>query len=165
MSDEIKSTLLTLFIQYALPPLFTAVMGALVWAAGKGGAYLGAKESESKLARIGGWALHLAMGVVADLEATLRPALGQAAKDGKLTKEEMLQLRDAALKRLKELLGERGLGELQKVLGIAAPQLDAYLMGLIERAVDLLPASVQKPGVVVPLAPVGPGGLPLTPVP
>jgi hypothetical protein len=140
MTPEIQSTLLSLFIQYLLPILFSALATLSAWALAQLAKKLGAQAAHSKAAAIAARLTHLAETIVADLEATLKPELAKATADGKLDKAEILRLRDVALQRLKALAGERGLLELQGILGIAAPQVDGYLQGILERAVDQLPS-------------------------
>ena len=141
MSPELKATLLSLFVQYVVPPLFAIVMAGAAWALWKLSQFLNSKAGESKLAAVAARISHLAEGVVADLEATLKPELVEATKDGVLTKAEITRLREVALARLKQLAGERGLAELQLVLGLVPTQVDSYLTGVIEKAVDRLPPS------------------------
>ena len=77
--------------------------------------------------------------VVADLEATLKPQIAGATKDGQLSVAEVTQLRNAALERLKTMLGQKGLEQLGRA-GIAPPAVDAALHGVIEREVAKLSA-------------------------
>lgn len=139
MTPETKSALLTLFIAHVAPVLFTGLAMLLGWVLTQLGRKLGAQAGESKLAAVGTRFTLFAQAVVADLEATLKPELAKATADGELTQAEIAHLRTIALARLKALAGEKGLGELQAVIGIAAPQVDAFLSGLIERAVATLP--------------------------
>lgn len=106
----------------------------------------------SKVLLVVGRVWHLAGIVVQELNAQMKPALQAAAGDGKLTGVEIAALRTEALTRLKALAGEHGLRELQDTLKLAAPTLDAYLMGLIEtKVVDakVLPAGALS-GPVLP---------------
>lgn len=138
--EDLKSALLSLFVQHVLPILATGIGLLGAWALAKLAQKLDSDGKGSKVARLGAWAAHLASTVVADLEVTLRPKLKASTADGKLTPEEVKQLRDEALARLKALAGEKGLEELRKALGIAAPELDKYLLGLLEKAVGGLRA-------------------------
>lgn len=139
MTDETQSTLMSLFLQYLAPVLFSALATALTWALAKLAAKWGAQGKEAKLAATGAWAAHLASTVVADLEATVVAEFKAAAADGVLTKAEIARIRETALGRLKALMGEHGLEQLRKALGIWAPELDKYLLGLLEKSVALLP--------------------------
>lgn len=137
---DIKSALTAAFIQYVLPVLITAIAGGLGWVLVQLGLFIKAKWGESKIAMIAVRVEHLAEIVVADIEATLRPKIAAAAADGQLTAEEGADLKKTAMERLKAMLAERGLLELQGVLGIIAPQVDTYLSGAIEKAVAAKPA-------------------------
>lgn len=136
--DEVKSQLLSLFVQYLAPLLYTGVLGMVGWMLHHLRAYFQAKAAESKLFQVGARLTDLADSVVADLEATMKPELQAAVADGVLTKAEITRLREVALGRLKQLAGEKGLGEILSVLKIAAPGLDVYLNGIIEKAVAKL---------------------------
>lgn len=144
MTPEQKTMATTLFIQYILPVLFSALATLLGWVFVQLGRRLSAQAGESKLAAAFAQLAHWGDVVVADLEATLRPELGKAAADGKLTKEEIAQLRAVALARLKALAGS-GLSGILGNLGVAGDQTENYLSGVIERAVDRLPASPSRP--------------------
>jgi hypothetical protein len=86
-------------------------------------------------------ALEFARLVVADLEATMRPAVAAAGADGKLTPEEAAKLRAVAMDRLKALMGQHGVTELAGTLNILAPQVSEVLGGYLERAVLELKAT------------------------
>lgn len=133
----LKDALLSTFIQVVLPVLATGLTAVLTWVFAQLALKLGTQKGASKLALVGEKAFHFAQVVVAELDATLKPKLQEMSADGVLTAAEIGQLRDIALNRIKELLAERGLKELQNVLGLVGPQLDVYLRGLLERAVDL----------------------------
>lgn len=109
--------------------------------------WLGAMSGESKAAAVAARALHFAELVASDLEATVKPQLVKDLEDGKLSPEEGAKLKAMAMERLKLLMGQHGLEELRAVLGIVAPQLDAYLSGVIEKAV----ARVSMARTVTPL--------------
>lgn len=78
---------------------------------------------------------HFAAVVVADLNATLKPELVGMAADGRMTTEEWARLRAVALSRLRTLLGQAGLKELEGALGIGGTAADEYFAGQIEQAV------------------------------
>lgn len=140
MNPEQQSQLWTLFIQHLGPVVFTGLAGLLGWVLTNLAKYLQARAEGSKFMLVGAKLTTIAESVVADLNATLAEPLKEAAKDGVLTKAERLDLRDKALNRLKQQAGERGLVEAKALLGVAAPQLDAHLNGLIELAVAKLGA-------------------------
>lgn len=130
-----NSTLWQLFVSYGLPLLIPVVMGGVFWALLKASTLLDAKAAESKIAAIAGRVTHFADVVVHEVDAVVRPKLLEAAKDGKITLAEAEELKKAALDKLKLLLTEKGLGEIQGVFGILLPQVETYLSGAIEKAV------------------------------
>lgn len=72
--------------------------------------------------------------VVLELEQTLVKDLKAAlADDGKLSAEEKARIKDAAISKIKQLLGQDGLNKLLQVLGLKSP--DALLESKIEAAV------------------------------
>jgi len=60
--------------------------------------------------------------------------LKAASADGKLTAEECQAARDQALQRMKHLLGEAGLSEVQRIFGVYGASLDSALLDRIEAA-------------------------------
>lgn len=135
-APELRSVLLDVFIKYLLPVLATAVAGGLAWLLTQLGLWIRAKWAGTKLALLTARVSELAAMVVADLEASLRPKLAEAAADGKLTPEEAAIIKKAAMDRLKELLQEHGIAEIKEVLGIFAPQVEHFLSGAIEKALS-----------------------------
>lgn len=91
----------------------------------------------------------------------MRKELGEMLEDGKLSKEEIAKLRDAAVDRLIQMLGGTGMNEVAKVLGLkGAIQVRQYLSGVVEVAVAALaPTLVHKAGAVN--APSVPGAAPV----
>ncbi len=158
MSPELKNTLMGLFITHVAPFLFTGVSALLGWMFLQLGKLFGANAAGSKKAQVIDRVFHFAQVIVADLDATLKKELPGLIADGELSASDITRLRTVALARLKALAGEQGLAELQKVLGIATPQLESYLSGIIEHAVGKLPAATPEtePAAVVPPAPASP---------
>jgi hypothetical protein len=70
--------------------------------------------------------------LVLEAERTLVKEAKEAAKDGKLTKEEGLRIRDEVFKRAKEHFGDIGLGRLQKGLGGDLPMVERMIRTHIE---------------------------------
>lgn len=136
---ELKSVLLEMFVQYLLPVLATGLAALLGLALKSLRDMLSARASESKLHTVSARVAHFVSVVVADIEKTVKPELEAASKDGVITAEEGAKLKALALERVKKLLAEHGMKELQGVLGIVAPQVEVYLSGLIEKAVSQLP--------------------------
>ncbi len=145
MTPELKNTLMGLFITNVAPFIFTAVSGLLGWMFLQLGKLFGANAAGSKKAQVIDRVFHFAQVVVAELEATVKKELPGLLADGELSAADITHLRTVALARLKALAGEQGLEELQKVLGIATPQLESYLSGIIEHAVGKLPSAVATP--------------------
>lgn len=123
---------LELVLQYVVAPLLALLAPVLVAAVAKLATYLHAKESESKAARVGAVLADSASAVVADLNATLKPKLLEALKDGVLTDKEKAELRDTALEALKTKLPASLLASASKQFG---PLLDQVLAGTVEQAV------------------------------
>ena len=86
--------------------------------------------------------------VVHDLEATLKRELAKAAEDGELSKAEITHLRQIALERVKTVLGEKGLGELGSVMGIARGVVDQFIQGHIEKSVAQIPSAAATGGIL-----------------
>jgi hypothetical protein len=145
IETDAKSAFLSAFVQYGAPILFTAVAALLAKVLFFLGKKLDAQAESSKLAAVGAKFAHFAEVVVADLDATLKPQLKEATKDGVLTAAEIAQLRTVALDRLKKLAGEHGIKELQGVLDFGATQVDGYLTGLVESTVDKLHSPTTPP--------------------
>jgi hypothetical protein len=141
---QTTSVVMHLFVQYLLPVIFSGLAGLLSWVFVQVGKRAKAQAGESKVTAISARLAHFGDVTVADLEATLKPELIAATKDGELTRAEILHLRDVALTRLKVLAGQRGAAEIHNVLGIGAAQVDEYLRGVIERAVDRLPRQPSR---------------------
>lgn len=128
-----------LFIQYVLPPVLTALGLGAAWVLTTVGAWAQAKWKDSKVVDVVARVSHFAGVVVQDIEATLRPEIHLAVKDGQLTRPEGERLKTIAMERLKAMLGAKGLQQLSSRLGVAPPALDAYLSGVIEKRVATLP--------------------------
>lgn len=159
---DIKSALLEAFVQYLLPVLCTGLAGLVSWA------FLALRrkwEADGKVSRLEAVGIKLttlASSVVHELEVTIRADLKAAAADGKLTKEEMATIKQHALDKLKQMLGQDGLKEAAEVLGLAGGGLvDHLLSGLVEKAVATVPS---KPSLANGAGSPGhfrmPGGLP-----
>lgn len=64
--------------------------------------------------------------------------LKEASKDGRLTNDERRYARDMALRKLKQLLGDAGVKEVQEVFGLYSEDLDKALVSRIESTVKEL---------------------------
>lgn len=127
-----------LFIQYVMPPVLTALGLGLAWLLTTLGTWATSRWKDSKVSLAIARTSHFAGVVVQDIEATLRPAMRAVTVDGKITPEEARHLKEAAMTRLKTMLGEQGLQELSGIVGVFAPSVDAYLSGVIEKRVAAL---------------------------
>lgn len=115
--------------------ILLVVLGAgLVSLMGLASVWLARKAKESSLARLAAHAFDLAQSVVAHIESEMRPKLTSALADGRLTPEERLELKEQAMRLLKEALAEKGLAQLEKVRGLTGSATQVYLSGLVERA-------------------------------
>lgn len=154
---ELKGALIEAFVKYVVPVLFTGLATILGIGFAKLFKLVDAKAGESKIAMVGAKVLHLGEVAVKDLEATLKPMLAEACKDGVLTRAEFQTLREAGIGRLKMLLGDAGIKELGDVLGIFGDMaLHAYLGGVVEKQV----AAIQSEVPPADPLPSTPGGLP-----
>ena len=132
--------------------LFEAIASALAllvgWALLALRKKLQAQAAESTLAQVGLRVTAVVDAVVHDLEATLKRELAKAAEDGELSKAEITHLRQIALERVKTVLGEKGLGELGSVMGIARGVVDQFIQGHIEKSVAQIPSADATGGIL-----------------
>jgi hypothetical protein len=126
-----------------LTPVLLAVFGWLSWrAAGWINAY-------TKNAKLKGILLRLDDAVftaVSALEQTVVVAAKTAASDGQLTKSDGAAVKAAALAEIKSHLGQKGIAELQAILGVKPEGLDSFLSSRIEASVLQLPVRTQVAG-------------------
>jgi hypothetical protein len=142
---QLKSQALMWLIIVCVPAAVALVFGMAVRALHNLATFLDAKTKDSKLASIAGVVAHKAEAIAADLEATLVPELKAASADGVLDKGDREHLRAVAVEKLKQLLGEQGISTVRDVMQVAGDQLNQYLVGAIEKAVDKLPVTVMPP--------------------
>lgn len=119
--------------------LLTLVLGWLI-------ALLAAKAKESKAAGFFGYAATLAREAVQHVETNLKPKLLAATADGKLTPDELRQLRDEAIKLVKEWGGTTLQKEARKWIG---GDFSAWLVGLVESAVAMMAGKSATQAAVV----------------
>ena len=157
---ETHSTWLTI-LAVALPVIFALLVGGILWVLTATKASLQAKAQGSALAAVALRLSMLAEAIVRDLEVTLKPELAKATADGRLTADEFAKLKAIAVQRLKATLGDKGVEEVQGVLGIAAgaavDSVNRHLSGVIEGAVvrvkaDKVALSVGAPPPSFPSA-------------
>ncbi len=146
-----------LLIQTVLPILATGLTGLVGWGIKLGMDWLKAQTSSTQLQLVTDRVEHLAQAVVADLEVTLAAQVREAAADGRITGVEAEKLRAVALERMRGVLAEQGMQEVQGVLGLGTAAVDTYLRGILERAVSNLPMAKR------PLPPLA--GAPLRAIP
>lgn len=138
---DIKSTLLSVFVQYLLVPITIAVAGVLTAALLSARKWLEAHAQNSLLARAGTKLDDVLISVVQDIEANEKAELEEAAKDGVITPEEAAKLKAGAIGRAKAILGERGLEELKKAFGFSGMQLEQFLSAKVEQMAAKVAAS------------------------
>jgi len=126
-------------VQTVLAVVVPLAIGALcagaVYALAKLGQLLGNKAKANRM-----WLLlvkveELAVAIVRDVEATVKPEAQRLTADGRLSPDEARRLRDLAMARLKTSLGERGREQLGSVLGLAGVAVEGFLAGKVESAV------------------------------
>lgn len=149
-TGEATSALLSLGITL-LPFVLVGLVAALVWALTAWRKKLEVQAGDSRLAQVGARLLLLAETIVRDLEVTLKPSLKEKTADGVLTPAEMKQLKDEALKQLKDSLGEHGMAELRAILQVSAGSLGVILSGIIEKALDLMKVTKAAAKPVTPV--------------
>lgn len=147
---EAQQSVVTSILTSALPYIFAAVSAAAIWALAALGKKLSVDAGTSKGKFILFRLAAIAETTVADLNVTLKPLVVKASADGKITAAEAKELRDAAIARVKETLGDKGLKELQVVLGATGGTIGVFIGGAIEKALDALKAgkALSKPAVV-----------------
>lgn len=137
-----KSTVLELVLQYVVAPLIPAIGALILTLLGMLTKYLAEKGKANKMAHVAAVGTELMRSVVADLEVTMRPALGKALEDGQLTAAEREQIKQEAIKRVRESLPPH----LRKAAGeLLGPMLTPWLSGLVERAHSELEVKAPVP--------------------
>jgi hypothetical protein len=104
------------------------------------------KAASTRIERVANAFAHLSDLVVADFEVTVVPAAKEKMADGQLTKEEILELRDLAVDRVKAIAAQHLLAEVQSLFG----DVESYLLGHVERAVTRLKLSRPAEPLPVP---------------
>ncbi|MET0403052.1 MAG: hypothetical protein ABW123_11645 [Cystobacter sp.] len=117
---------------------------ALTW-------WLAVKAKDSKVLGVVSRAWEVALSTVAFVESRIRPQVAASLADGKLTADEVKGLQAAAVAAFKDAMGEKGLADLKKVLGLSDTGLEGHIGGLLERAFQffkLTKASAAAPPAV-----------------
>lgn len=139
--------LVKLVVANLLPLLITVLSPLLMAAMAYLSSYLRAKSAESTAAKVGLVFSEAANSIVAELNATLKPQILDAMKDGTVTKDELAKLKATALDALKTKLPAT---LMESAKGMFGGFVDTWLAGLIERSVT---AQKQAPKVDEPVAP------------
>lgn len=100
--------------------------------------WINAHVKNKALAHVLVWGDHLAENVVLRLEVDLRPVLKSFEDSGKLTPDAAKQIKTTAIRDFKDLAGPEALDFVHSVLGFDSASLDAWISGLIEKAVGNL---------------------------
>ena len=141
---DAKSALLSAFLQYVIPVLATALFLVLKWALLKWSQKLATEDQTTKAVQYWGKLNAIAQTVVLDVEKTVKPALLEATKDGELSKDDYAKLKQSALDALKLYMGESAGKDITGLLGIAAPDVEKFLGGVIESAVSKVPVIIGE---------------------
>ncbi len=94
-----------------------------------------AEGKESKGKALAARLLLFTDAVVADLNVHLKDELIAASKDGTIDEDEKAALKEHAMSRVKQMMADKGMAELQEAFNILTPAVDLLLSGLIEKAV------------------------------
>jgi hypothetical protein len=152
-------------LAFLLQAAGTAALSLFSWASVRFGIWLKGRTKQDSISGILARLLDVIMTVVAELEQTLVPAYKARVADGKLTPQDIKELRDIAVAKVKERLG---IGQWQTTLaalGLTPDGLASFIIGKIEASVfamrqpekaATLPAFTQSS----PLLPAAPSLIP-----
>lgn len=115
--------------------VLTALCAALTFAAVQLARTFGIQGEASLKALLLSQLSEFAASVAARLSATMKAEYARLTADGDLSRDDVKQLADAALKDLKALLTEDGLARLQKVFGWGLVEVDLKLKGVLEQKI------------------------------
>lgn len=130
------SGLLPLFVQHVLPVLLTVLSPIVAIAAGKWAQYVSAKANAAKYEVVAAKLTGIVATVIGDIEQTMRAQFEAAASDGEITPLEAKALRDAAVAKIKAYLGDKGLKEVSKAIGIPENFVTDYLISVLESRIQ-----------------------------
>jgi hypothetical protein len=139
-------------VQYVFPVVGT-VLGLVLTAIGAVVAgWIRSKWKNEQVATEVEKTFSLAKDAIAYVDARTQTTRRKIAEDGVITPEEAKLLQDEALTVLKQWLGENFPKRAQELLGLAAPALDAWLQGILQRAFSVKPEKTlwQPTGPVAP---------------
>jgi len=123
--------MLELVLKYVVAPAITILAPLLGAALLKLIAYLHSKEKESKAALVGAMLAETAKVVIDEAVRELEPLVRKDLEDGKLTHEELAELKAKALEILKAKAPPALLAGAKNLFG---PLVDSWLEGLVARA-------------------------------
>lgn len=130
------SVLSTLFVQIVIPAIFTVLAAVVTWA---GKSLINLIDAKAKNQTVAGILARLSATVetaVLDVNGTMKAQFAKASEDGVITPGEAAQLKAAAIAKIKEHLGPKGIGELTTVLGVNGSLLDSFIGSHIEAAIE-----------------------------
>ena len=145
------SGLLPLFVQHVLPVLLTVLSPIIAIAAGKWAQHVSTKANAAKYELVAAKLTGIVATVIAELEQTVRPQFEVFAQDGEITADEKQKLRDMAVVKIRDYLGDKGLREVSKVLGIPENFVTNYLISVLESRI-LAMNTVKAVNAAVPKA-------------
>ena len=131
-------------------PLFVA---GLSWLIVKATQWLQARTKNELIIGIIGRVGIFVETTVRSLEQTVVGELKRVSDDGVITAEEATQVKAAALANVKSLLGEKGLKELMRILGLNEGGVDKFLGDQVEAMVQRIQAAKAPVTAVVAGAP------------
>lgn len=143
--DPEPSVLARLFVQYVLPALGTVLAMAITALGALAVKWLNAKTGNAQAAAFAQRLFALAQDAVAHVDAQVKAGVVAASADGQLTQEEIKRLQTLALQALRQWAGPNLADQAHDLLGIGHTMLDAWLMGLIQKAFSVKPEKTMWP--------------------
>jgi hypothetical protein len=123
-----------------------ALLAALSWLSVRGAQLINAHVGNLYLRGVLLRLDNAVFAAVKEVQLVTVDAIKSSAKDGKLTADERIQVKQTAVGAVKSHLGAEGLAELAKILGLDADAVDRFVSSHVEAAVhDLRNARVPAP--------------------
>lgn len=154
MTPDLKSALVGAAVQFLLPLAFSGVLTGIVALLGFAVAHAKQSLKSEKAQHFASQLGDMLTAAIAEVRASVEPLVKEAAKDGRITPEEARAIRDAALGKLKAMLGEKGQDLVHKLLGVAQEHADTFLTGLLAAEASKLPALATASSALKVEAPV-----------
>lgn len=130
------SAILTMLVNKILIPLAVTGGGLLLgWLGKKLGNLITSKTDNQNTQNALLTLADMALTIVKSMQQEIVDDLKAAAADGKLTKEEIVEIKDKALVKFKALLKAEGIDGMSKALKIGVDVLEEFLSAKIEAAV------------------------------